>query len=129
MTSNEKLLLLKRIRLNIMTEYELVTYVKLNDVEYSDLYDALQLIQNRYDNVIDFYILTHYGVQKGSFEYHETKRKASQEILKNRAFHIANYNVCQEDFGFIISNTDHSHNQFFLDQLEWTPSETNDQSM
>lgn len=121
---------MKRIRLNLLSEYELVTYVKpTNDIEYCDLYDALQLVHSRYDNLLDFYLLTHYGVSKGSIEYYEKRASASQEILKRRAFHLPNYNVCQEDFGFAISKTDHSHNQFFLDQLEWTPSETNDQSM
>ncbi|KAH9390009.1 BTB/POZ domain-containing protein 9 [Tyrophagus putrescentiae] len=126
-TNNEKLLLLKAIRLNIISEPDLVSSVSFNDVDYSDLVEALQLIQHRFDNIIDFYILTNYGVSKGSLTYYDTREKAKRAIVKNRSLVIANYNVCQEDFGFHISSVSDRANVGCPQQFEWfTPSEAND---
>ena len=103
-TNNEKWLLVKRIRLSLISEYDLLNCVKISTVDYNDLTEALELIQTSYDNIIDFYLLTNYGVTKQSIDYHEFIKKARVGILKNRSFFISNYNICQDDFGFRINN-------------------------
>ena len=105
-TNNEKWLLVKRIRLNLISEHDLLNCVKISEIDYYDLSEALDLIQSRYDNIIDFYLLTNFGVTKQSLDYHEAAQKARNSIVRNRAFFIANYNVCQEDFGFRVNKGD-----------------------
>lgn len=111
-TNNEKWLLYKRIRLNLIPEDDLMNSIKVSDIDFSDLSEALELIRSRYGNILEFYLLTSYGVSKKSLNFQELVKKARQSILKNRALCISNYNICKEEFGFYMNNFD------FIDNTE-----------
>lgn len=92
--------LLKKIRLCLITEEDLLTCVNLRFVINTDLIEALNMINRYFANILNRYIEHTFEVKNSDRKYSKFYKKALSSIVLQRSIAIENFNVCQEEFGF-----------------------------
>ena len=114
-TINEKLLLIKKIRLDLISKDDLENCKNDFVIDLKD-YESTINKQSSYVKIIDFYLISNFGITKKCPSYLEFLRKARSSLIRNRSFQISNFNICHSDFGFRLNNCDDS-----IDTIEFDP--------
>ena len=91
-----------------MPENDLLDSSSIADIDAKDLQETIELIQRCHRNVIDFYLQTQQGI-----------RMDQSSIVKNRSFLIANYNICQEHFGFRIHHYSNESRHYRIEDFDF----------
>ena len=96
--------LLKKIRLCLISEEDLLNCANFSYVINTDLIEALNLINRYFQNILNRYIEHNFFVKMSDRKYIKCRKKALSSIILQRAIAFDNYNVCQEEFGFKMNS-------------------------